>query len=107
VRAHLLPAQLIRREFPYGLATEDGGRSWRRADRLEGYPRRPVREVVWDPRVWVPACGGPTGVGGHHGRFDYGSIRLERAELPAGVEEFAAVLGLSWWLDRTYGEVAA
>jgi hypothetical protein len=33
-------------------------------------------------------------------------LRIARAELPPAVEEFAAELGLVWWLDREYGVVA-
>jgi len=78
VRCHLIPKQLIKRA---------GGRD------------------VWDPRSWVWGCGGPTGVGGHHGAFDSArTLRLARSGLPAHVEEFAYELGLMWYLDRTYGE---
>lgn len=82
VRAHLIPAQTIRREV--------GTRA------------------VWDDRVFVPACGGIVGIGGHHGQLDYTrSLRIPRAELPPDLEEFAAEFDLLWWLDRTYGELTA
>ena len=64
VRAHLIPKQTIRRET-------------QGAD-------------LWDDRVWVPVCGGPTGIGGHHGQLDYSrTLRIPRDALPAAVEEFA------------------
>jgi hypothetical protein len=62
---------------------------------------------VWDPRAWVWGCGGPTGIGGHHGMLDHSkTLRLPRECLPAGLEEFALELGLMWFLDRTYGPKA-
>lgn len=76
VRAHLIPKQLLKRE---GLDP-------------------------WDSRVWVLMCGGPTGVGGHHGQLDYSrTLRIPREAIPAPVEEFAVEHDLSWWLDREYG----
>jgi hypothetical protein len=84
VRAHLIKQQTIRREAG--------------------------KQHVWDDRVWVPCCGGPTGVGGHHGQLDYArSLRIPRSALPVMVEEFAAEHGLTWWLEREYGatELAA
>lgn len=78
-RCHLIPKQVIKRE---------------------------AQLSVWDARSWVWGCGGPTGVGGHHGMLDSSrTLRIPRDRLPAGLEEFAAELGLSWWLDRTYGEL--
>lgn len=59
-----------------------------------------------DPRSWVWACGGITGVGGHHGMLDWAGVNrlhIPRDMLPSAVEEFAADLGLSWWLTREYG----
>lgn len=62
------------------------------------------RECLADPRGWVPACGGITGCGGHHGALDVArTITVLRAALPPELEEFATELGLTWWLDRTYG----
>src|SRR6516165_8667515 len=48
VKAHLIPQQVLLRE----LASEVSA------------------PLVWDERVWVWACGGVTGIGGHHGAFD-------------------------------------
>jgi hypothetical protein len=53
---------------------------------------------------WVWGCGGPTGLGGHHGMFDVGrTLRLPREALPAATEELAMRIGLRWYLDRHYG----
>jgi hypothetical protein len=65
---------------------------------------------LWDPRCWVPICGGITGSGGHHGALDYArTIRIPRDALPVAVDEFAAEHGLTWYLERNYGplEMAA
>lgn len=79
IRAHLIPRQVIKRA---------GG------DPL-------------DPRSWEWACGGPTGLGGHHGMLDYSrKLRIPRTDLPPELVEFALELGLVPWLDRTYGQLA-
>jgi hypothetical protein len=107
IRAHLIPKQLTKREFPHGVVFENG--TWRRLDRTEDrydLPHRTLREIHDDPRSWVPCCGGGSGIGGHHGQLDGLKLRIQRAGLPPAVEEFAAELGLGWWLDRTYGEAA-
>lgn len=82
VKAHLLPKQLLRRE---------------------GLP-------PWHDAVWVPLCGGPTGIGGHHGQLDHSrTLKIPRAALPPELEAYAEKHGLSWWLEREYGplEMAA
>jgi hypothetical protein len=80
IRAHLIPKQVIHREAP-------------EAD-------------IWDPRVYVLACGGGSGIGGHHGMLDFSrTIRIPRRLLPPGLEEFANQYGLAWYLDRHYGLV--
>jgi len=76
IRAHLIPKQLIKRE---------GG-------------------DPWDPRSWVPSCGGLSGNGGHHGMLDASrTLKLRRDAIPPQVEELASELGVTWWLDREYG----
>jgi hypothetical protein len=76
VKAHLIPKQLLKRE---------------------GLP-------LWDDAVWVPMCGGPTGIGGHHGMLDHSrTLRIPRDAIPSDLEAFAAEHGLSYWLDREYG----
>lgn len=82
VKAHLIPRQLLLREIA--------------VERSAG--------AVWDDRVWVWACGGITGVSGHHGMLDASrTLRIPRAALPPDLEEFADEHGLGWWLDREYG----
>jgi hypothetical protein len=84
VRVHLVPRQFLRREL------------------------NASRRVQSDPRVWVWGCGGPTGIGGHHGKLDYSrTLRVPRHRLPADLEAFTAELGLEWWLDREYGPVVS
>lgn len=81
-KVHLIPRRLILRELP---AEVSAG-------------------AVWDPRVWVWACGGVVGVAGHHGMLDYSrTLRVPRSALPPELEVFASEVGLSWWLDREYG----
>ena len=113
IRAHLVPRQLLRREFPKGAVlrvTVGDGRKWvpwRHGDPF-GEAYRTLRQLQDDERSWVPCCGGPMGPGGHHGKLDQSrTLRIPRADLPSDVEEFAAELGLTWWLDREYGERVA
>lgn len=106
VRGHLLPRALMRRELRFGLVFEDG--AWRKLQRTEDryeLPYRSLTDLVNDPRSWVPMCGGITGSGAHHGRVDYSrTLRIPRSMIPAATEEFAAEIGLLWYLDREYGE---
>lgn len=77
VKCHLLPRQLLRRH---------------RIDEMA-------------PGSWVWGCGGPTGLGGHHGMFDAGrTLRIPRETLPGETELLAVKAGLVWYLDRVYGE---
>lgn len=77
-KCHLIPKQTIRREIG--------------------------KRYEWDERSWVWGCGGPTGIGGHHGMLDYSrKLRIPRHALPSSLEEFAEAHGLGWYLDRTYG----
>lgn len=84
VKAHLIPKQRIKREKQSLLPKDD------------------LQWLIWDERVWTYMCGGPTGLGGHHGAFDAKQIRIRRSHLPEGVEEFAAEYGLEWSLERDY-----
>jgi hypothetical protein len=112
IRAHLIPRQLLKREFPKGavLETVVGGEKkwvrWHHGNRFgDGF--RTLQQLCDDERSWVPCCGGIAGVSGHHGQLDTSrKLRIARAELPPAVEEFAAELGLTWYLDREYGVVA-
>ena len=82
VRVHLIPRQRLRKEL--GLET--------------------AYVAVRDRATWVWACGGPTGIGGHHGALDYSrTLRIPREALPPLLEKFAAQHGLEWWLTREYG----
>lgn len=104
IRAHLIPQQLLRREFRHGLLLEDG--KWRKADRYEDryeLPWRTADDLCNDQRTWVVCCGGPQGQAGHHGQLDGYKLKLVREDLPAAVEEFAEQYGLVWYLDRRYG----
>lgn len=74
-------------------------------------PKQKLRQVgadPWDERAYVPACGGYTGLEGHHGQFDstpHDRTRLvvPREALPGPVEALCAEVGLGWWLDEKYG----
>lgn len=107
IRAHLVPRQLLKRDFPWGVVLAEDGR-WYRRFRGESRPEasrfRSLKALCDDPRSFVACCGGPMGPGGHHGMLDQSrTLRIPREQLPAAVEEFAAELGLVWWLDREYG----
>lgn len=88
IRAHLIPRQVIKREL-----------------RSMGRSEAEIERAIADPRCWVPACGGPVGIGGHHGEFDGLRLRVPRSGLPEQLEVFAAEYGLTWLLDRRYGRV--
>jgi len=118
VKAHLIPKQRIKRDFPHGAWLYPDGTTDKvllrqrvqLAPNAEGaLDARWLKqdELVWDERVWVPACGGPTGIGGHHGMLDGRNLRVPRAALPEGVEAYAAEYGLTWSLDRDYGLLEA
>jgi hypothetical protein len=72
---HVIRKALLRVEFPLGA----------------------LDQIVWDARNGVP-------VGRwHHDQVENARARIPRSVMPAGVEEFAAELGLGWRLDRDYG----
>lgn len=87
VRCHLIDKQVLRKEFPHG---------------FEGHSYIVLQA---DPRSWVWGCGGPTGLGGHHGLFDSLKLHIPRILVPLETEQMADELGLGWWLDRTYGPI--
>lgn len=104
IRAHLIPKQRIKREARAARAAQ------RRGEELSparvALLARSIPLLVWDPRCWVPMCGGPMGQGGHHGAFDAGGVGklvIARADLPPAVEEYAEQYGLGWSLDADYG----
>jgi hypothetical protein len=83
VRAHLVPKQAV----------------WREIRWLD----ESTSLTLWDERAWVWACGGPTGIGGHHGMFDSGRIAVPPEKLPTGLREYLAELGLEWMIERYFG----
>ena len=86
VKAHLIPRQFLKRELNAG------------------------PKVINDPRTWVWCCGGPVGVGGHHGRFDARGcdpLRIPRHRLPPEFEAWCGEMALDWFLDREYGALDA
>jgi hypothetical protein len=101
IRGHLIPKQRITRERIGAEARRRRGESPLPQD--AALLARPLDAIVWDVRVWVPMCGGLTGIGGHHGKLDGWQLRIRRAWLPARVEEFAEEYGLGWSLERDYG----
>jgi hypothetical protein len=108
IRAHLVSKGRIKREFPHGAVYSLSDRRWVRDAPPErrtvlSAPRMSLDCILWDERVWVPACGGPTGCSGHHGAFDQKQLYVPRWALPAGVEDYAREYGLVWSLDRDYG----
>ena len=70
-------------------------------------PKRKLKEKghdPYDPRSFIHACGGLTGLEGHHGAFDYFKIKVPREAIPQGTEELAEELGLLWYLAQRFGE---
>jgi hypothetical protein len=83
IRAHLIPQQKIKRAV--------------RGD------ERTLKDWLADERGWVPCCGGPMGLSGHHGALDVSrKLRIAWEQLPPGLVEFATELDLLPWLERTY-----
>jgi hypothetical protein len=98
VKAHLIPKQRIRTETCARMHRELG-RRWP----LQPSEKALLYSILWDGRVWVPVCGGPTGIGGHHGMFDGQQLEVLRSMVPEACEEFAREHELVWSLDRDYG----
>ena len=106
VAAHLLPRQLLRREYRYG-CVEEGGRWWplERGEERHDLPYRSLDDLIRDPRSVVPMCGGLHAHGGHHGQVvQPPTLRVAREELPEDFIEYVEELGLLWWIERTYKE---
>lgn len=100
---HLVSKQRIKREFERLNPLDEWpvliNRNW-----STGGPFEPVRweslaEMLMDPRNGVPACRR------HHDLLERRLVVPTRAELPVGVEEFAAEVGMVWSLERDYGAV--
>jgi hypothetical protein len=93
-KCHLIKRQVISREV-YSAMLRDG------FDRTTA--NQAARLAAWDDRAWVWGCGGPTGIGGHHGRLDHSrTLRIPYAMLPGALLEFAGHYDLMWYLDREY-----
>jgi len=60
-------------------------------------------EARFDPRSWIPVCGGPQGNAGHHGKLDGGQIRMGIERLPDGFLELMAELSMTWYVVKHYG----
>ena len=107
IRAHLIPQRLLKREFPDGAWLAAHSEQWIADAPVEAdddWAHRTLREILRDSRSWVAACGGISGLGGHHGMLDSSRrLRIPRDRIPQGTEDLAAELGLVWFLDRTYG----
>lgn len=102
VKCHLIPQRVLKVEI-WGERVRDAKRGRVRA-MGEAFPTK-LRDLLWDPRVWVWGCGGIIGSAGHHGQLDFSrKLKIPRDRLPAELEEFAAVYGLVHYLDREYGE---
>lgn len=107
VKCHLLPRRLLKLEFRYGIGGSRGVPHFL-VDVWPAGRSKSLRALVADPRCWVWGCGGIVGSGGHHGQLDHArTLKIPREYLPRGIEEFAHELGLTWWLDREYGERCA
>jgi hypothetical protein len=97
VRCHLLPQQLINRTVK---SANPGVHKKALIDLLA--------VAIRDPRGWVWGCGGLHGNAGHHGMLDQSrTLRVPYEALPPELLEFASELGVTWWLDREYRQVAA
>jgi hypothetical protein len=111
VKAHLIPKQRIRKEFPGGAVFASEGFDlqsfkWRPFDARVAYAvignpgdggMRSLQDIVWDPRCWRWMCGGPTGLGGHHGAYDAKQIGLD--EWPPDLIEFLREYGIEWMAE--------
>ena len=64
-------------------------------------------ELAQDPATFVLACGGLTGLEGHHGMFDHYQLRVPASALPAATVQFAERYQLAAWLERHYGPLPA
>jgi hypothetical protein len=82
VKAHLVPKSRLKIEM-----------------RNSGFTQDERTAIIWDPRCWRWMCGGPTGIGGHHGQFDAKQIRIPPEQVPPDLLAYLAELNLEWMLD--------
>ena len=54
-------------------------------------------EAIWDERVVRAICSRA------HRALDARICSLTRDQIPSETEQYAAEVGMAWWLDRTYG----
>lgn len=105
---HVLAKSVLKREFPHGAYIyEDGSvdrvlAAHRRvispnAEEVNGVRVVALDRIVWDPRNGVPVARW------HHDQVEQRRRVIPRAVVPVPVEAFAAELGLTWLIDRTYG----
>lgn len=106
IRAHLIPRQVLRREAR-ALVVREARAAGKPAGLAVTLMEPYVARLIEDPRSWVPCCGGPTGIGGHHGQLDHSrTLRIPFDALPYGFIEFCEELGLGWYITRTYPKEA-
>lgn len=74
-------------------------RSVRPREWLSGALPATLRQLLDDPRLWVPGCER------HHRLMDSRrSLRVPREAIPGETEAFCRTVALDGWLDREYGE---
>jgi hypothetical protein len=78
VKAHLVPKSRLKVELNWNIQSHHGR--------------------LWDSRCWRWMCGGPTGIGGHHGAYDAYQIRLHA--WPEDFLEFLREYDIEWMADR-------
>lgn len=105
-RAHFLPKQAIKKQYPYGVMRREHDGLIAACQRGEQYisggvPWEPVSLdlVVWDERCWTWMCRK------HHSDFDAHLFRIARTDLPACLEEYAAEHFLMSRLDHDFGRL--
>ena len=65
--------------------------------------KRGLEKYTGDPSTYVLACGGLTGLTGHHGMFDMSKkLRVRFGELPQATLDFALNHNLTRYLERNY-----
>lgn len=101
---HLLPKRVLKRERGSGgvrLAATTRALYTGTPSREVEYEAVTIGALLNDGRDGVPACRR------HHDLVERALVRIRRAELPRQVEEFAAEIGLGWYLEREFGPCPA